>query len=175
MSGKHCAKCATTKPVLDFGKNAGRPDGLSVYCRPCTKAYMAGKSYDKDRWAERQDAERQRNRLYREANAERLNANSRANKARIRKERPDIINARNKMRKAAQRQAIPAWADMAQVRLIYSKAKELSEALGVELQVDHVVPLRSRLVCGLHTPANLQLLAADLNHAKRNWHWPDMP
>lgn len=172
---KHCARCATTKPVLEFGRNAGRADGMAVYCRPCTKVYMAAKSYDKDRWALRQGAERERNRLYREANAERLNAKSRAIKARVRKERPDIINASNKMRKAAQRQAIPAWADMAQIRMIYSKAKEMSSVIGVEFQVDHVVPLRSKLVCGLHTPANLQLLAADLNHAKRNWSWPDMP
>ena len=172
---KHCAKCATTKPFSEFGKNAGRKDGLSVYCRPCTKNYMAGKTYDKDRWATQREYESERNKAYRQANADRLNAVHREKSRRLRAERPDVVNARNKMRKAAQRQAIPAWADMKQIRTLYSKAKELSAALGVELHVDHVVPLRSKLVCGLHTPDNLQLLASDLNHAKRNWTWPDMP
>ncbi len=172
---KHCTRCSTTKPTLDFGRNAARKDGLAVYCRPCTKSYMAAKSYDKERWAARREAESQRNRAYRKANAERLAPLHREKAARRRKQTPELVNAVNKARKAAQRNAIPAWADRKQISAIYRKAKELSAALGVELQVDHVVPLRSKLVCGLHTPDNLQLLAADLNHAKRHWSWPDMP
>lgn len=172
---KHCARCDTTKSAVEFGMNAGRKDGLAVYCRACTKSYMAGKTYDKDRWANMREQESARNKKYRARAAEKLLPAHREKAARRRKERPDLVNAANMARKAAQRQAIPSWADMAQVRLIYSKAKELSAVLGVELQVDHVVPLRSKLVCGLHTPANLQLLDAGLNHAKRNWSWPDMP
>lgn len=172
---KHCARCDTDKAVAEFGKNAGRKDGLSVYCRACTKNYMAGKTYDKDRWASMREQESARNKDYRTRAADRLLPANRERAARRRKERPDLVNAANKARKAAQRKAIPAWADRAQINTMYRKAKELSAAFGVELQVDHVVPLRSKLVCGLHTPANLQLLAQDLNHAKRNWSWPDMP
>ena len=172
---KHCARCDTTKTAAEFGKNAGRKDGLAVYCRSCTKNYMAGKTYDKDRWANMREQESARNKDYRARAADRLLPAYREKAARRRKERPDLVNAANMARIAAQRQAIPAWADRAQINTIYSKAKELSAAFGVELQVDHVVPLRSKLVCGLHTPANLQLLAQDLNHKKRNWSWPDMP
>lgn len=175
MSEKHCARCATTKEAAEFGKNAGRKDGLAVYCRICTKTYMAGKTYGKDRWANMREHESERNRLYRAKAADRLLPAHREKAARRRKERPDLVNATNMARKAAERSAIPAWADRKQISTIYRKAKELSAAFGVDLQVDHVVPLRSKLVCGLHTPANLQLLSADLNYAKRNWHWPDMP
>lgn len=33
--GKRCPKCQETKPVSEFGANATRQDGLSVYCRSC--------------------------------------------------------------------------------------------------------------------------------------------
>jgi hypothetical protein len=172
---KHCKRCDTLKAADQFGPNAGRKDGLSVYCRLCTKAYMAGKQYDKARWAEKRAEESARNAAYRKANAERLTLESRARKAIARRERPDVVNARNKARKAAQRRAVPPRADKKAIGLIYSKAKELSKAFGVDLHVDHVVPLRSKLVCGLHTVDNLQLLDESLNYEKRNWRWPDMP
>lgn len=35
MSTKHCNKCDTTKPVVDYHKNRGRPDGLNSQCKPC--------------------------------------------------------------------------------------------------------------------------------------------
>lgn len=39
----------------------------------------------------------------------------------------------------------------------------------------HVVPLRHRLVCGLHCEANLRAVPASCNRAKSNRYWPGMP
>lgn len=172
---KLCTRCDTTKPLSDFGRNAARADGVQVYCRVCMKAYRTGKQYDKLRWLEQREAESARHRVYRAANVERELVRSRIKGRRRRLEKPHLVNAANKARKAAQRAAIPGWADRAQIALIYAKAREMSAKFGTEFQVDHVVPLRGKLVCGLHTEANLQLLASDLNYEKRHWHWPDMP
>jgi hypothetical protein len=55
------------------------------------------------------------------------------------------------------------------VNRVYIKAAEFGFA------VDHIVPLQGKIVCGLHTWENLQLVAPSLNSKKCNRFWPDMP
>jgi len=35
---KPCPRCRTVKPAAAFYRDASRPDGLSYYCRECTRA-----------------------------------------------------------------------------------------------------------------------------------------
>lgn len=172
---KCCSRCGLTKSRAEFGPNKGRKDGLTVYCRPCTKEYMADKTYDKQRWEERREAEHKRNKAYRENNKDRLNEKSRAAKKAYREQNPEVIRARNVERKAKQKRAMPVWVDRGALRRIYAECQQLNTRYGANLQVDHVVPIRSKLVCGLHVPANLQLMDATLNDSKGNRYWPDMP
>jgi hypothetical protein len=72
-------------------------------------------------------------------------------------------------RRARKIMATPAWADEAAIRTMYQRARRY------KLTVDHIVPLVSKIVCGLHWEANLQLLASRDNISKSNRHWPDMP
>jgi WhiB family redox-sensing transcriptional regulator len=37
---KHCRRCGEDKPLGDFGKAAGKADGLTAWCRECTNAYV---------------------------------------------------------------------------------------------------------------------------------------
>ena len=88
-----------------------------------------------------------------------------------RAENRDIVNAMNAKRRAQKLRATPAWyeQDRDKVDLIYAKAQEFG------FFVDHIVPLQSKKVCGLHTWANLQLLAPEVNISKGNRRWPYMP
>lgn len=64
--------------------------------------------------------------------------------------------------------ATPEWADFEKIRAIYDEAARLSWLTGIEHTVDHVVPLRHPLVCGLHNHFNLQVLPRYLNDKKGN-------
>jgi hypothetical protein len=64
--------------------------------------------------------------------------------------------------------ATPKWADFEQIQLIYDEAARLTWLTGIEHTVDHVVPLRHPLVCGLHVAHNLQVLPKYINAAKGN-------
>jgi hypothetical protein len=73
------------------------------------------------------------------------------------------------LRGARVRAAIPAWADKEKIKQIYREAKRTC------LTVDHIVPLKSNIVCGLHVPDNLRLMTKVENMKKFNRYWPDMP
>lgn len=84
-------------------------------------------------------------------------------------------NAASSMRRyAAKLNATPRWADHEVIAGIYRRAAELT-ATGIPHEVDHIVPLQSPIVCGLHVPCNLQVIPMRENCAKGNRYWPDMP
>jgi hypothetical protein len=83
--------------------------------------------------------------------------------------RPGLRRFYKTCRKEDIRRATPGWADRGRMLAIYAEAK----AGGLE--VDHIVPLRSDVVCGLHCEANLRSIPGVENAVKGNRFWPDMP
>lgn len=72
-------------------------------------------------------------------------------------------------------QARPEWcADDPRFKEIYDEAVRL-RSLGFKVHVDHIVPICSELVCGLHVPWNLQIISEVENLRKSNKWWPDGP
>jgi len=97
----------------------------------------------------------------------------RALRRRWAKENPAEALAARWRRIAAELQARPVWADDDAMRAFYAEARRLTEASGIPHHVDHIVPLRSARVCGLHCQSNLQVLPGSENQSKSNKHWPD--
>ena len=82
-----------------------------------------------------------------------------------------LTNADASKRRAALLQRIPIWQtefDVLKIKCIYSIAAMLSRVNNEPWTVDHIIPLQGKIVSGLHTPSNLQIMRARENEAKRN-------
>jgi hypothetical protein len=202
VNTKQCRACREVKSVTDFHRYSRSKDGLKPICKPCNVA--AAKSYVQRNaekvaayqaeWSKRHPEKRRehirnwaarnperakelaRERATRHAGSETKRAWIAANRALIRgiKARwkagnKDAVAADAARRRANELRAMPPWADQAAIGAVYAEAARLG------LSVDHIVPLRSKIVCGLHYAANLRLIPLLDNIAKGNRHWPDMP
>lgn len=123
-------------------------------------------------------SESNKNRYYSDIESSRKRCRDLARKnSELRKEKSKEWRRKNKSKKreydrrriANKLMATPAWFEREMVKNVYEKAAIMG------FEVDHVVPLKSKLVCGLHCWSNLQLLEREINMKKNNRHWPDMP
>ena len=83
--------------------------------------------------------------------------------------------AKTMERNARKRQAAPEWANKFFIEEAYALAKLRTKMFGYQWHVDHIVPLMSPIVCGLHVEHNLQVIPGRANQSKSNHYWPDMP
>ena len=109
------------------------------------------------------------NRLWDENNKERraeIRRNWRINNLDRSRELKRISDAK---RKAIKIKASPKWANDKYIRLFYKLAQIEAKRIGVPVHVDHIVPLISDVVCGLHCEDNMQLLTETQNRSKKNF------
>lgn len=142
--------------------------------RPQMASYMRNKRKEmlerdpegtRARWQDEQ-------RLERERFPERVRERERKYSALKRKLHPQRKNAETRKRQAAQLQRTPKWADLKSIRDFYVNCPP-------DMEVDHILPLRGKTVCGFHVLNNLQYISPLDNKFKGNrmeaaWAPPEM-
>lgn len=161
-----CSKCNLEKLTDEFYSKSKLLTRFSkkATCKECRKAYVR-------KWESENPQTSIVRKNWRDVNKEKVSLMNRKTK----KKHAGRVNANNRQREATKLQAIPRWADNEKIKQVYKEAKELSLLTGIEFHVDHMVPLRSKLVCGLHAETNLQILVAKENKKKQNLYWENMP
>ena len=68
------------------------------------------------------------------------------------------------------KKGVPKWYDIEKelIRALYLKRDRLTKSTGLEHNIDHIVPICSDDVCGLHTLANLRIISEEENLNKSN-------
>jgi hypothetical protein len=84
------------------------------------------------------------------------------------KNNKDKVNARTVAYQLAKANRVPLWADKEKIKELYKKAVLKSIETGIQWHVDHIVPLRGKLVSGLHVPENLRVIPGIENVKKAN-------
>lgn len=161
-------------------------------CRECRKIasrklYLANREHLREKKREWYQANRERvcelNKKWRRANpALKRKADNKwrqANPERVRKKgrewwraNPDTVNAMKARRRAAKKKALASWISISAIKNFYTEARRLTKLTGVKHHVDHIYPLQSEYMCGLHVEANLQILTEKENVLKGNRTWP---
>lgn len=101
----------------------------------------------------------------------RPDADKKAWKKKHKDSNPDYYKTLTSLRKRRHRNATPKWLSAKQkdaVRQLYQIAITMTRTTGERYVVDHIVPLLSHEVCGLHVPWNLRVITQEENLKKSN-------
>lgn len=80
-------------------------------------------------------------------------------------------------RRARQIKATPAWLtedEKEDIFTFYAVREEFSTMFGKKYEVDHIIPLQGKTVCGLHVPWNLRVVESSINNRKKNTLFPSL-
>lgn len=192
---KICKICGQTKLVEEFPKNGSSRRGQ---CKTCWNSIIKdySKNYrqknrdtiyarHKDWVKNNQEKAKAHYRKYYEKNKEEVKARTKSKIQANReihnkrcsdyiKRNPEKYAAIAASRRAKKLLATPSWANTDKIKELYKIAKIKERRETGKWHVDHIVPLKSPLVCGLHCEANLQIISERDNKSKNNRHWPDM-
>jgi hypothetical protein len=153
---KTCNSCGTIKSKNSFYRNKTTADGFQYKCKECSKQLAT----------ERRLANKDKNTEYRKTYYISNKTAILKQQKNYRSVKQGLINANKAKRRADKLKATPNWSDKDAIRRMYIVAKFMNEKLGEDYQVDHVIPLKGKSICGLHCETNLQLLSARENRIK---------
>jgi hypothetical protein len=169
---KICRVCKLSKPFSEFHKDNYRKDGLQNKCISCERQYQIDnqnhlKEYRSQYYESNKQHEQDRHKKYRQEHIEFY----RNYDKKYVKLNPGKKNFLTRKRRLTRIKATPKWLtseQLAEIEWFYTTAKELQWLSEEPLEVDHIIPLNGKNVCGLHVPWNLQIIPKGLNCRKKN-------
>jgi hypothetical protein len=107
------------------------------------------RAYQKKSWYKHYEKNLERKRIYR-------------------KQTPELQLVYVRSRQTRQKNAMPAWANIDNIKAIYRQCAWVTMVTGIKHHVDHYYPLKNDFVCGLHNEFNLRIIPAFDNLSKGN-------
>lgn len=171
-----CRTCKVDKSLTEYQKHSTYKDGISTQCKLCVSAYrkaIRAANLERDREYTRKYKQKnreivlQRSKKYVVENPEKRKETMRLYRQRT---RPLQLSYARK-RQAAKLQRTPKWLaenDFWMMQEAYHLAELRTKLFNFTWHVDHIIPLRGKLVSGLHTPYNLQVIPGKDNVSKAN-------
>ena len=169
---KRCSECKRTLDIGAFNKNKRRVDGHHEYCKECRKAQYERRDKEKTlvrtakRYAEKRSECLAQMSVYYQSQKEKKQKYGREHYAKNKA----LYLSNVSERKEHIKRATPIWFDEAHrfaIREAYKLASEREQTTGIPWDIDHVIPLRGKLVCGLHVMENIAVIPRKENNAKR--------
>jgi hypothetical protein len=188
---KTCRICHVEKPLIEFYKRSDSADKHDSRCKSCeklrhAKTYLENRekvSSKRKQYCENHKEEKALyDKEYRLNNIDKIkvqNKNSyEKNKQKVlerskvwKKNNPASVLAKNSRSRAKKFSATPSWLTKDHktfIEIQYQMAAFLTEQFGIKFHVDHIDPLKSEYLSGLHVPWNLQVIPAADNIRKSN-------
>lgn len=172
---KTCGKCGVAQPLDSFYLSRRGAQGRDSTCIDCRRLsqqawYVANRTEYIVKQRKWRDANKARVAAQQKAWREATNYVAPYNKTVAR-----AMCVRAAVRRAVKKNARVAWANAQRMQEFYFAADFLGMVTGEWHEVDHIVPLQSNAVCGLHWEGNMEVLTQKGNRSKGNRSWPDMP
>jgi hypothetical protein len=165
---KQCTKCLEIKPTSSFHKKATCRDGLFQWCISCHRLITKTRQKELRSNPEFVKKEAKKVAVWRNKNPEKAKLSW---KKYLDNNRAKIYAIGTKYRLSKMRRT-PIWLTETEHWMIeqaYELAVLRTKITGFSWHVDHIIPLQGRLVSGLHTPYNLQVIPGKDNQQKSNY------
>jgi len=176
MEYKLCASCKVEKPTSNFRWAKTR---FESWCKECKSKhrkeyYQANKDKEKLRatqhhyntYAEKREHKVKKAMEWVKNNPDKYKVNAKKCYEKTKLKR----FAYQALARAKRRNAVPKWFNSIKkdVQKIYIEARTKTLETGIPHEVDHIIPLVSNYVCGLHVPNNLRVVTRYENRSKQN-------